>query len=96
MYFKQIENELIIAVGTASQISGADIEITAEEYEAILDRIKSKPADTEDIVYKLAINGLYIPFEREAEEEPDPFENEDYAAGYEQALLDMMELEEEE
>lgn len=95
MYYKIITDDLIVAIGTASKLNEAQTEITAEEYERILDRIKSKPTDTETTVYKLAVNGRYIPFEREEEEEPDPFENEDYAAGYEQALLDLMELEEE-
>lgn len=93
MFYKTIENNFIIGIGsTQAAVAGVN-EITEAEYNSIMDAIRNKPADTETAAYKLN-NGLeWVAVEPEPIPEPDPFDNEDYAAGYEQALLDLMELE---
>lgn len=48
-YYKMIENGYIIAIG----IGFDDVEITAEEYAAILEIIKSKPVAENGYAYRL-------------------------------------------
>lgn len=93
MLYKIIENEYIIGIGGTQGIIAGVIEITEAEYNSIMDAIRNKPADTETAAYKLNTELEWVAVEPEPIPEPDPFDNEDYAAGYEQALLDLMELE---
>ena len=48
-YYKMIENGYIIAIG----IGFDDVEITAEEYAAILEIIKTKPVAENGYAYRL-------------------------------------------
>lgn len=94
MFYKIIENNYISGIGsTQAAVAGVN-EITEAEYNSIMDAIRNKPADTETEIYKLTVELEWVAVEPEPipEIEIDPFDNEDYAAGYEQALLDLMEL----
>lgn len=76
MYYKTIEDNILIAIGTSSAIVGNQIEITAYEYNNILSVIASKPEDTETIIYKLHADTLeYVAYDRP--EEPTPTEPTD-------------------
>ena len=73
MYYKQIEENILIAIGKSKAISGGLTEITGEEYNAILSVIASKPEDTETTIYKLHADTLeYVAYDRP--EEPTPTE----------------------
>lgn len=75
MYYKTIEDNILIAIGTSSAIVGNQIEITGEEYNNILSVIASKPEDTDTIIYKLHADTLeYVGYDRP--EEPIPIETD--------------------
>ena len=75
MYYKTIEDNILIAIGTSSAIVGNQIEITADEYNNILSVIASKPEDTDTIIYKLHADTLeYVAYDRP--EEPTPIETD--------------------
>ena len=75
MYYKTIEDNILIAIGTSSAIFGNQIEITGEEYNNILSVIASKPEDTDTIIYKLHADTLeYVGYDRP--EEPIPIETD--------------------
>lgn len=78
MYYKQIENNILIAIGESSSIAEPCVEITQEEYDSIISVIRNKPQDTEYTVYKLVADTMtYEPFDAppvEPVEEP----NNDY------------------
>ena len=76
MYYKTIEENILIMVGTSSAIRENQTEITAEEYNNILSVIARKPEDTDTIIYKLNAETLeYEPYDRP--EEPTPTEPTD-------------------
>ena len=73
MYYKTIEDNILIAIGTSSAIVGNRIEITADEYNNILSVIASKPEDTETIIYKLHADTLeYVAYDRPIEPVIEP------------------------
>lgn len=77
MYYKQIENNILIAIGESSSIAEPSIEITKGEYNSIISIIQSKPQDTEDTIYVLDAESMeYVPTERPIEPIEEP--NNDY------------------
>ena len=73
MKYKQIEDNILIAIGESKVIGENQTEITSEEYNNILSVIQNKPDDTETIIYKLNAETLeYEPYDRP--EEPTPTE----------------------
>lgn len=94
MYYKQIEDNILTAIGTSKSIGNNQIEISESEYNNILSIIQTKPDDTDTIVYKLNAETLeYEPYDRPEEPTPEPTYSEDYLNGYDQAILDMMGVE---
>ena len=75
MKYKQIEDNILVAIGESKAIGEEQTEITAEEYNNILSVIQAKPEDTETIIYKLNAETLeYEPYDRP--EEPEPIETD--------------------
>ena len=76
MYYKQIENNILVAIGESKAIGKGQTEITSEEYSNILSIIQTKPEDTDTIIYKLHADTLeYVAYDRP--EEPAPEEPTD-------------------
>ena len=75
MYYKIIEENMLIMVGKSKVINKPQIEIYEEEYNHILSIIASKPEDTDTIIYKLHADTLeYVAYDRP--EEPTPIETD--------------------
>ena len=75
MYYKQIEDNILIAIGESKAIGEGQIEITESEYNNILSVIQNKPEDNETIIYKLHADTLeYVAYDRP--EEPTPTETD--------------------
>ena len=73
MKYKQIEDNILIAIGESKAIGEGQTEITAEEYNNILSVIASKPEDTDTIIYKLHSDTLeYVAYDRPAEPVIEP------------------------
>ena len=73
MYYKQIEENILVAIGESKAISEGLTEITEEEYNNILSVIASKPEDTETIIYKLHADTLeYVGYDRPEEPVIEP------------------------
>ena len=73
MYYKEIEDNILIAIGKSKVIGEGQIEITAEEYNNILSIIQNKPEDTETIIYKLRADTLeYVGYDRPEEPVIEP------------------------
>ena len=53
MLYKQIEDGILTAIGDSSTIGKNQTEITQAEYDSIMEVIRNKPEDTEEVVYKL-------------------------------------------
>ena len=76
MKYKQIDNNILVAIGEAKAIGENQTEITETEYNNILSVIASKPEDTDTIIYKLHADTLeYVGYDRP--EEPIPEEPTD-------------------
>lgn len=93
MYYKNVQDGFIVGIGTAN--GTAENEISEQEYNAILDALKNRPKDTPEVIYRITEQLEYIPFTIEPEEPEVSFDNEDFVAGYQQALIDLLSLEEE-
>ena len=73
MYYKQIEENILVAIGESKAIWENQTEITEEEYNTILSVIANKPEDTETIIYKLNAETLeYEPYDRPEEPVIEP------------------------
>ena len=73
MKYKQIEDNILIAIGESKAIGEGQAEITAEEYNNILSIIQNKPEDTESIIYKLHADTLeYVGYDRPEEPVIEP------------------------
>lgn len=73
MYYKSIENNILIAVGTSSVVSAPNIGISKAEYDSILDIVRNKPEDTDTIIYKLHADTLeYVAYDRPKEPVIEP------------------------
>lgn len=73
MYYKQIENNIIILIGTSNRIDTETmIEISKADYDNLLSVVKNKPDDTLEYIYRLsAETNQYEPFARTHEETVD-------------------------
>ena len=73
MYYKQIENNIIILIGTSNRIDTKTmIEISKADYDNLLSVVKNKPDDTLEYIYRLsAETNQYEPFARTHEETVD-------------------------
>lgn len=73
MYYKQIENNIIILIGTSNRIDTKTmIEISKTDYDNLLSVVKNKPDDTLEYIYRLsAETNQYEPFARTHEETVD-------------------------
>ena len=75
MYFKNVENNIINAVGTSKVAYPPCYKISEEEYNNILLVIANAPEDTDTTVYKLHADTLeYVAYDRP--EEPTPIETD--------------------
>ena len=73
MYYKIIEENMLIMVGKSKVINKPQIEIYEEEYNHILSIIASKPEDTDTIIYKLHADTLeYVAYDRPEEPVIEP------------------------
>ncbi len=69
MYYKQVENGIILSIGTLKVANDRVIEITETEYNTLLSVMANKPVDTLETVYRLsAETNQYEPFARTHEE----------------------------
>ena len=76
MKYKQIEENILVAIGESKALGEGQIEISEEEYNNILSVIARKPEDTDTIIYKLHADTLeYVAYDRP--EEPTPTEPTD-------------------
>lgn len=73
MYYKQVENNIIILIGTSNRIDTETmIEISKADYDNLLSAVKNKPEDTLEYIYKLsAETNQYEQFSRTHEEVVD-------------------------
>lgn len=74
MKYKQIKDNILLAIGESKSIGSSQTEITETEYNYILSIIQSKPEDTESIIYLLNAESMqYEPYPRPEEPviEPD-------------------------
>ena len=73
MKYKQIEENILVAIGESKAISEELTEITEEEYNTILSVIANKPEDTDTIIYKLHSDTLeYVAYDRPEEPVIEP------------------------
>ena len=73
MFYKSIEENILVAIGEAKIIGTGQTEITEEEYNTILSVIANKPEDTETIIYKLHADTLeYVGYDRPEEPVIEP------------------------
>lgn len=73
MYYKFIEENILIAVGISNFVAEPQTEITEDEYNTILSVIASKPEDTDTIIYKLHADTLeYVAYDRPEEPVIEP------------------------
>lgn len=77
MYYKQIEENILVAIGESKAIGEEQTEITSEEYNNILSIIQTKPEDTDTIIYKLHADTLeYVGYDRPPEPVIEPTDPE--------------------
>ena len=73
MFYKSIEENILVAIGEAKIIGTGQTEITEEEYNTILSVIANKPEDTDTIIYKLHADTLeYVGYDRPEEPVIEP------------------------
>ena len=73
MKYKQIEDNIIVAIGDIKTTQEGLTEITEEEYSNILSVIQNKPEDTDTIIYKLHADTLeYVAYDRPEEPVIEP------------------------
>ena len=73
MRYKQIEDNILIAIGESKALGENQTEITESEYNNILSVIQNKPEDTETIIYKLHADTLeYVAYDRPEEPVIEP------------------------
>ena len=58
-HYKYVNDGYVIMVGVGAGFT----EISAEEYQTIINAIRNKPADTEQIGYRLKVDLTYEPYE---------------------------------
>ena len=73
MKYKQIADNILVAIGESKAIGENQTEITEEECNNILSVIANKPEDTETIIYKLHADTLeYVEYDRPEEPVIEP------------------------
>ena len=73
MKYKQIEENILVAIGESKALGEGQIEISEEEYNNILSIIQNKPEDTDTIIYKLHADTLeYVAYDRPEEPVIEP------------------------
>ena len=73
MKYKQIEDNILVAISESKAIGENQTEITEEEYNNILSVIRNKPEDTETTIYKLHADTLeYVGYDRPEEPVIEP------------------------
>ena len=73
MYYKEIEDNILVAIGESKAIGENQTEISEAEYNEILSVIQNKPEDTETIIYKLHSDTLeYVAYDRPEEPVIEP------------------------
>lgn len=68
MFYKYVENGIIVYIGESNRITTGGVEITPEEKSQLEAVIASKPADTLESVYRLSESGQYVAFTRTHDE----------------------------
>lgn len=77
MKYKQIEDNILVAIGDSKAIGVNQMEISEDEYNNILSVIQNKPEDTETIIYKLHADTLeYVAYDRPEEPVIEPTDPE--------------------
>lgn len=72
MFYKIIENGYITMIGKSQRVPSNGEEITEEKHRELSEKIKNRPADTLEAVYRLSNETeTYIPCERTHEETVD-------------------------
>ena len=72
MYYKQVENNIILSIGTLEVANDSLTEITETEYKSLLSVMANKPVDTLEYIYRLsAETNQYEPFTRTHDETVD-------------------------
>ena len=73
MKYKQIKDNILVAIGESKAIGENQTEISETEYNNILSVIQNKPEDTDTIIYKLNAETLeYEPYDRPEEPVIEP------------------------
>lgn len=54
MYYKTIDNNIIVGLGISKRISDNMIEISDEEYSYLMEVVSNKPEDTLESIYRLS------------------------------------------
>lgn len=77
MKYKQIEDNILVAIGESKAITELQTEISETEYNNILSIIQTKPEDTDTIIYKLHADTLeYVAYDRPEEPVIEPTDPE--------------------
>lgn len=101
-YYKVIENEKIAMIGTQHNniLSLNSIEITEEEYNTLLAEFEEHQAKVSEYVQKvrsgeITLDEVPTEYKREVEEiiNIEPTYSEDYLAGYDRAVMDLLGVE---
>lgn len=69
-FYKIVTDGIITGIGTGA----GGTEITQDEYDSILSAIRSKPADTETVGYRLTAGMSWEAYDKEPAEVPDEIE----------------------
>lgn len=83
MYYKQIVDGFITAIGISDSVGENETEIEYNEYTEIMDILKTRPTYENGFIWKLSIDKLWVKVEEEITEEEADIED------YENSLKDM-------
>lgn len=73
MFYKVVEDNIIILIGNVPTLPPGVTEISEDEYYTIFKVIQTKPEDTETTIYKLHADTLeYVAYDRPAEPVIEP------------------------
>lgn len=73
MFYKVVEDNILVLIGNVPTLPPGVIEISEEEYNNILLVIANAPEDTESIIYKLHADTLeYVGYDRPPEPVIEP------------------------
>lgn len=83
MYYKQIVDGFITAIGISDSVGENETEIEYNEYTEIMDILKTRPTYETGFIWKLSIDKVWVKVEEEISEEEANIED------YENSLKDM-------